>query len=501
MGAIDAAGKSAKPIETAPPLVADRGGAPGAKGGKVAPGNVCRATTLKPVPVINNAMLISAQTVGIRNKKPATKGYEYLSAGNDVLSLNTNFNLANSSDKLIPYDAVARRNESDSLWVSIAGVGESRGAAVIAKPTRNLRIIVVGAARELSISGLDLVGTELEKQGGGQISLDVEWHGVDETGSIKFRGRYSSLGELVKAAAEQSGGRPLDVLNEAQLATFFDDFEKLLTAQTRLVNRVFWIKGAYAIPSSIPPRFEKFLTAVSSSSAVARSPPSGRPGKWFVLVTARMPGFSVAYLKEPIYSLQIGDLIEESEAGGRAARRLIDDAGLMATRLQISSSAAPTARPGGDQPAARSTPAGRPVIDAKDVFTERGYILSSEAAVALQDHLRRVLNLWDGPAAATDASKQFADKLGKPSPTIMDILQSVDEKTYPRLPKILPDWARKPVQNLTAAESREARSFVENYAAGAERLVKATLGKPRGPKNPNCNLFYVSDKDLGFGKS
>ncbi len=84
--------------------------------------------------------------------------------------------------------------------------------------------------------------------------------------------------------------------------------QKLMEGQARPVDRVFWIKGAYQIPSSIPRRFEEFITAVSPSEALVQTP-SGRVGKWLVVVTARVPGFSVSYLKEPVYSHQIGDVL------------------------------------------------------------------------------------------------------------------------------------------------------------------------------------------------
>jgi hypothetical protein len=461
--------------------------------------SVCAARTLRPLPVPDGVMLESMQTVGLRSSSRSASGFEYVDVRRDTIPLGTELDIADTVAKLIPYEAAAvtRRNDKDSLWVSIWGIDESlfKRKEPATKPTRTLRLIVVGGAAELAISGLDLVGTELKNQSGDPIRLDIEWYAVDETGSIKPPSQYSSLNTLVKDAAGKAAER-LDVLNEPQILKLLDDFENLLKSQTRVVDKVFWIKGAYSLPGSIPQRLEKFIAAVSASSAVPHTP-TGQVGKWLVIVTARMPGFSIAYLKEPIYSLQIGEVIEEGNAPVGAPRRLISETSLQATRLRLAST---VAKPGGDAATDRGAAlAGKLVLDAGEVFSERGYVLSPEAAPALQSYLHDVQSLWNESGVKPDILAKFEGRTRKSRPTLFDVLQLADEKAYLRLPKILPDWFRKPLKDLTANEARAANTFVAAYAAGADRLAEV-LARSTTATGSNCSLFYVPEGYFGFDK-
>jgi hypothetical protein len=458
---------------------------------------VCEVPRLTALLVPDGITPASLQAVGIRNHKAAAEAFEYFSAGSDVRTLAGTLDITDSAGKIVPYEAVARtrRNGSDPLWVSVAGTDESRlrrTKAESAKRARRLRIIIVGGAAELSISGLDLVGSELKKPGSDPVRVDIEWYSIDETGSTKFAGRYSSLDALVRDAAAIGRERP-DVLDDKQLLTLFDSFENLLKSQARALDKVFWIKGAYSIPSSIPQRFEKFLKAVSANSAIPRAP-SGQPAKWLVIVTSRMPGFSIAYLKEPIYSLQIGDVIEESDERAGGPRRLIRDPVLLASRLR---STLATTKPG-DTPPDSDASTGRLVLDASKVFVERGYVLSPEAAKALQLHLERVSGLWGEPPVRPNILAELADGTGKSQPTVADVLEVADHKGYPALPRLLPNWFRKPIKNLPPKESGLAKVAVAAYADGVQKLVEAT--RMSAAFGLNCELFYVAEAYFGFDK-
>jgi hypothetical protein len=464
-----------------------------------APQPVCEVPRLTPLPVANGMVPASLQEVGLRNARIEARGFDYPGAGSDVRPLDSNLDIADSARKLIRYEAIgARRNGAELLWVSLAGTDESRLRRARG-PAKTLTLIVVAGAAELAMSGLDLIGNELRKPGAAPVNLDIEWHAVDETGAIRLAGKYSSLDALVGDAAAKSRAMP-DLLGERQLLTLFDGFESLLKSRTATVDKVFWIKGAYPIPSSIPQRFEKFLSAVSESSAVPHTP-AGRPGKWLQIITARMAGFSIAYLKEPVNSQGVGDVFEEAPGAVSGPRRLIgiEDAGVLASNLRaalILSSA--LAKPGAETPPERETLTGRLVLDAKEVFDQRGYLLSAEAAESLRLHLARVASLWDGPIVRPEVLASLAEASGKPSPTIADVLQMGPH--YPQLPKLLPDWwFTKPVKYLNAAESNAARSAVAAYAEGASMLVEAIRMAASGAR-ANCGLFYVAEAYFGLDK-
>jgi hypothetical protein len=470
-----------------------------AKAGAAPLGLICDAETGDAKTPPRDMKFTSLQTVGVRNAARLAKGYDYLVIG-DALPLDRETDVADSASKLVPYEAVAmlRGGSPNQLLISIAGT-ESRtkppeGAP---KPGKTLRILVAGGAAELAISGLELIDGPLNASGKDRIGLDIEWQLINETGSIKQVGQYSSFGALVKAAAATNAERP-DVLDEEDILRLLNAIEGLL--QTRKVDRVFWIKGAYPISSSIPQQLEKFLVSVSSSSSVPHTP-AGQATRWFQIVTARMPGFSIAYLKEPVNSLQAGEVLEESSASVTSARRLIsaEDANVLASKLRSGLSLTPAAtRPGVDTPADRSTLAGKLVLDASELFVERGYFLSADSAVTLQKLLQQVPNLWDASGELKEGVlRDFATRSGRAQPTLADVLQMGDSKDYPRLPRTLPEWSRKPLKGLSLDETDRARALVTEYAQRVSQFLEKAR-KPAASVASNCGLYYVSEASLGF---
>ena len=460
--------------------------------------SVCETRTLTPLPVANGMVPASLQAVGLRNARAEARSFEYSGTGTDARALEANLDIGDSARKLVRYETVAggRRNGAEWIWVSLPGTDESRLRRTGDATAKTLTMMVVGGAAEVAVSGLDLVGNELRKPGANPVNLDIEWHAVDETGAIKLAGRYSSFDALVRDAAARGRAAP-DLLGESQLLTLFNGFENLLKSRTATVDKVFWIKGAYPIPSSIPGRFERFLSTVSDSTAVPHTP-AGKPGKWLLIITARMAGFSIAYLKEPITSQAVGDVLEEAPGAVSGPRRLIsaEDANVLASNLRAALILSSMTKPVSDAPPERETLTGRLVLDAKEVFDERGYLLSAEAAEMLRDHLLRVSGLWDGPVLRQDVLAALAEETGKASPTIADVLQVAAH--YPQLPKLLPDWFMKPVKYLTPSESNSAKIAVATYAAGASRLAEAV--RMSTTARANCALFYVAEAYFGFDR-
>ena len=448
---------------------------------------VCSISAPQPITLAAGTMPKSLQAVGLRNNDAEADKFDFVSAANDAVPLGSTFDLNNSRGKLVRYDAVAR--DGADLWVSLLGVEEPRtnpkDAAV--KTDSLLRIIVVGGPAEVAISGLADVGAELKKLSAGRIKLSIEWHVVGPSGAIAGVGRYNSFEKMAKAAAEKAaGGRP-DLLNEEQLHRLLDDFENHLKERSEPVEKVFWIKGAYPIPSSIPLHFEKFIKIASSTEAIARS--TERSSKWFVLVTARMAGFSINYLKEPIYSLQIGDLIEEGDAAISEPRRFIRDrdTALLATRLQLAAVPMPAQTP--------DAVTGKLVFRAADVFEQRGYLLSQGSIRGLQTHLKLVAKGWEEASSRETLTSWAAAKTRKPAPTVVDLLQSADDgASQLRLPRMtLPDWARKAIRDLTQDEAASAKSFTEGYMNGVDRAAAKIAGQ-----DDHCGLFYVPEALFGF---
>lgn len=465
------------------------------------PDVVCDAQTLRPAPVLKDVKLEPLQAVGVRNEGMSANGFEYLVSG-DSLPLGKKIDVAESVKKLVPYESVAtmRAGGSSTLLVSIPGMSDrpskpADNASV--KSGKSLRILVVAGAAELGISGLDLIDTSLNAVGGDRVGLDIEWQLVDPSGSTKLVGQYPSFGGLVRAASEKGAERP-DVLDETQLLALLDTIEDLL--RSRKVDKVFWVKGAYPVPSSIPQRLEQLLANVASSDAVPHTP-NGQAVKWLQILTARMAGFSIAYLKEPVNKLQSGDVLEEGSASVSGSRRLInaEDANVLASKLRagLAFSSAAT-KPARDATPDRTALSGKLVLNADEVFLERGYVLSADSAVALSARLQTVLNLWnDKGALNNDVLADFATKTGRPQPTLLDLLQLGDSKDNLRLPRTLPGWSRKPLKGLNSDENEKARGLVSTYAGRVASLVVRT-NSPASSSTYQCNLFYVPEVSLGF---
>jgi hypothetical protein len=460
------------------------------------PASVCEFRTLTPLPVANGTVPASLQEVGFRNTRVEAHGFDY--SGSDARPLDGNLDIADSASKLVRYEAIAASPRSGTELISFPGTDESH-LRRNRTPAKTLTMLVVAGPAELAMSGLDLVGNELRRPGAAPVDLDIEWHAIDESGALKFAGRYPSLEALVRDAAAKGRGAP-DLLGEAQLQVLFNGFETLLKSHTATVEKVFWIKGPYPIPSSIPQRFERFLRTVSDSSAVLHTP-SGKPTKWLQIISARTAGFSIAYLKEPINAQAVGDVFEEAPGTVSGPRRLIgaEDASVLASNLRAALILASAMAKGGAEPPPpeRETLAGKLVLDAREVFEQRGYLFSAQAAEALRNHLARVAGLWEGPVLRPDVLAALADETGKPSPSIADILQVAAH--YPQLPKTVPDWFGKPIRYLTPAESSAAKNAIAAYAKGANWLAEMIRNSATGTR-ASCGLFYIADAYFGFDR-
>src|SRR5689334_11185525 len=112
------------------------------------------------------------------------------------------------------------------------------------------------------------------------------------------------------------------------------------------------------VPSAIPARFEEFIETVVRNSAPVRG-----FGTWLTVVTARMPGFSIGYLRSPVYSKSVGDVIVQPEFSGTAAPRYIADPKVLAARLWATASTRAAAASAADS---GPTATGKLVFDAKD---------------------------------------------------------------------------------------------------------------------------------------
>jgi hypothetical protein len=455
---------------------------------------VCKFDTFQPVPMLEEAT--DRQMVGWRNLKKEAEAFDYLTIG-DAVGIDAIADLTASVNKVVPYEAVGRLvpnealgRKSPGVWVSMkhGGLrwkpGEHKSA-----PSLPVRVVVAGGAAEIALSGLDSVGVELSKQSGGRAAVAVEWYPVTDNGSLGPAQRYDSIEDFVRAADEaKRDGRPIP-LGEDEIRALLDSLQSILVEQTQPVDRVFWIKGAYMVPSAIPARFEQFIEAVTRNSAPVRA-----SGEWLTVVTARMPGFSIGYLKAPVTSKNVGDVIEEPTPELKP-RRFISDPKVLAARLwaraNARAAAAPASEPAG--PAA----SGKLVFDAKDIFVRRGYVVSPEALARLRSHLGTIETMWNGGAPSPAALADLAKKTGRASGTLIDLLQHAGGTPLLPLPKELPDWSRKALDKLDEGERGQAAELIRKYREGVG-TVEDKWQRQRETRDPGCSFVYVPDKQFGL---
>jgi hypothetical protein len=461
----------------------------------------------KPIPAADD--LKEMQTVGWRNGRKEAEAYDYVAEATAAYPLDAVADVAASASKLVPYEALGRQviakksvppgsigRPGDKLLVSVKDGSSLKAKAPHPRPPPpvSVRVIVAGGAPEIVMSGLDAVGAELSKQSGGRAAITVEWYPVTDNGSLGPAQRYDSIEDFIRAADERKGdGRPVP-LGEDEIRALLDSLESILVEQTQPVDRVFWIKGAYMVPSAIPARFEQFIEAVTRKSAPVRS-----SGEWLIVVTARMPGFSIGYLKAPVTSKNVGDVIEEPIVELKP-RRFISDPKVLAARLWARANARAAAAPPSEAGSAAPTPNGKVVFDAKDLFMQRGYVLSFEGITAVQQHLRSLWNtltVAHSSASWKEGVAELGRKTGKPAATILDLLQNGEGRALPRLPKGLPEWSRKDLRELNEADVSEMFKFVTRYLTKIDVTAKE-VARQREANETNCSLLYLSEDQLGL---
>lgn len=470
------------------------------KAGETPPG-ICSWNDLAEIPKpINTTELPDTFAIGTRNKEKMAQAYDFIRvSGGDLVIRDFMIDLGASTTKSMAFEPVAPPStlaidgkNSDVLPVSVSGADTLPREQIFkegAEPAATLNIVVVGAAEEVAISGLGDVGKSLRKQSRGRIGVKVEWHIVDSAGHLGKAVNFKSLQELVEAAAAQAKGESFIVLGTDQFISFLDEFQRTLTQESERVDRVFWVKGAYRLPSVAPKHIEDFLTAMADAPVIPRRP-NGEAEQWLTIVTARIPGFSVAYLKEPVSALNAGDVIDEP-ADQTEPRRLIVDPSPVATGLNSLGQLRASKPIEGTTAKPDATISDLLVLDAYEVFGERGYALSSTALTALGERLAELAEVWKR-GSLEEVLQLLTTKTDKPSPSISDFLESSPLEGL-RLRFLVP-WARTGFADLSEEDIAAAKKFVLKLDQSISKIEKQVAAQ----RNDACGFVYIPNADLGF---
>jgi hypothetical protein len=428
--------------------------------------------------------------VGRRSVKTTARLYEYINVSSSYIPKGE-VTLKKNTSYLTGLEFAGRAkteiidgNEVQVLPVTIPGIDLS-AAVEIPKTGVPLKIMVVGAPEEISISGLERIGKELEKDAKLDIKLQIEWHEVTATGDLLPPVTLEGLPALVRAAREKARKDYFITPNAQQFSDFITKFKAVMTNRTQPVDRVIWVKGAYILPNAAPVLIQDLLDAVAASRAVPRTP-SGDIERWLYVVTARMPGFSVNYVKEPVNASNAGDVFMEREMGG-PSRRLLDGPDAATFVRNISGAAMVRTRSG---PAAARPAVNKLILNANEILTERGYLLSPVALQQLAERLRLLSGAWDSDGKLTATAEEVVKNAGDSSST------SIADVVAPILPMLSPfsnDLVGTSIKSLSDADQKLASVFVTSLGKLSEDLAKELKAEgDGGVKLRNCDFVYMS---------
>lgn len=449
---------------------------------------------------INDVAGASSYTVGLRNSAASALAFDYDRVSGLAFPTEIELDLSDSSGQTVSYRPVGSVQTDTAATaivpVTVQGMDLTRAKAkpvdaASEGPRPLFRIAVFGAPNEIILSGLD----QLEQAARGNMpAVDMEyvWHRIGPTGKVSAGVSYSSLIELVSAAFSLVSGEPdMASLSEDEFEALLKQVESVILASPAIFNRVIMVKGAYQVPASTPVMLESMVRTINDSDRVAKGP-TGKQTRWLWIITARMPGFGVAYLKQPLANLESGDVIDEPADNPTSPRRLIVDIKTWAAKLvaaaQLLAGPATPREPAASAAGINDTLA----VNAADLFDERGFLLTLEARDELLRRVALVELLTDGAASEDDdfASEQLRLLTAKPAPSLMDTLGSGVLLEGLKPPKSLAAWGLVPIADAPAGD---ARSIHDVALAIHERLTASPEADAEG-----CELQFYSLRDLAL---
>lgn len=441
----------------------------------------------------------SSYTVGLRNDAASAVAFDYDRVSGLAFPTDIELDLSDSSGRTLSYRPVgsvqAGSDAASVVPVTVQGMDLTRAKAAEAEvvgPLPLFRVAVFGAANEIILSGLD----QLEQTARGNMpAVDTEyvWHRIGPTGKVSAGVAYGSLIELVSAAISQiSADGDMASLSEDDFEILLKQIESTILASPVTLNRVIMVKGAYQVPATTPVMLESMVRTINDSDRVEKGP-TGKQTRWLWIVTARMPGFGVAYLKQPLASLESGDVIDEPADNPTSPRRLIVDiktwsAKLVAAAQLLAGPSAPK-----EAAAAAASINDTLAVNAAELFAERGFLLTPDAADELLRRVALVELLTDDAAAAADddyAGEQLRILTGKPAPSLADILGAGVLLEGLKPPKSLGAWGLVPIADAPASDAEAIRAVA---LAIHERLTETAEKDGDG-----CELRFFTLSDLAL---
>lgn len=483
---IDDAGADESIAWARPPSVSEEGATPVRK--------ICRSD-MKPIVVPWNLHAASVPEagglpVGLRNKRTDVRLFDFLEIGSTSVARNAFVDMRSSANLLTAFTQVGKPTTEHIdgkkivvIPVAIPGVDLNRSAKESNSSTRMdvpLKFLVVGAAEEIAISGLEKLGKELANYPKFSVQPQIEWHPVAASGELLNPVKFDSFKALVIAAQSRSNPGFFITLGEKEFAVFTEKLQAVLVNRREAVDRVIWIKSAYKLGPTAPVHIQNLIDAAAYSASIPKTA-SGLPEKWLLVLSASMPGFSVNYIKEPVYSNQVGEVLMETSAEGPSRRLLSDPLALARSLggLAVLRSRTIESRP---------ISAARPAVNASEIFSETGYLLSRATIERLDATLNQLISIWDDTGNVTGTAGPVLLTLsGKEDASVADVLRDL----LPLANSLVPGMPAKSLMLMNERERHAAKAFVENLARKTANLMR------REPRSGACDLIYVTGTHLG----
>jgi hypothetical protein len=434
------------------------------------------------MPWMNDAVTDS-YTVGKRTDAATTPALDYDTITGDVFDSGLLLDVAKTAGQTMGYRPIAPESDGGKMVpVAVDGVNldwvQKNAENPDAPP---YRVAVFSAAAELAMSGLDTVG-QLAKASGMSAHLEIVWYLINDDGSLGEPQSFDSFDSLVAAASSASSGE-LASLSADAFENLLKNVEQTIAKSPDPLHRVILAKGAYQVPAATPVLLSDMVTHLGESPAIARGP-TGKVPHWLWIITARMPGFGVAYLKGPLADLEAGEVIDEPADNNAEPRRLIVDPKTWAAKL--AASAAFVSKPAVPGP----TIQGKLAINGAEFFTTRGFLLSEMARKALVDRATQLQQLTDDDPKG-DAALRLAlrDELAKDRLSVSDVL-TAGPLSGIFLPRSFDTLGLTRVGDGITGSAKDSLSKI-----AAVMLFSLTAPTP-GPSK--CTMRYFSLEQLGF---
>jgi hypothetical protein len=350
----------------------------------------------------------SVTVAGLRNDATLLNAYVFDPVAGDPLPHSLRLDLSDSKGQLLPLamraggrapplrdatDVIVIGDEGEPVRITPVRFAHIESVPVLLQDGTRIetgppviRILVVGDAPSVAITGLADVEQELSKTSSGY-RWRFTWHETRTDGTLADGVEFSTLTELEAHAATRTDADKALLSRSDKFERFTHQLTRRMTTSEDRIDYVLWIQEGYPLPNNAPLKVETMLKDVAEHGNVPRFP-NGKPEKWLTVINGRILGTTKPYLDNPLkYADPTPQSLLEEDAA-TAPRRLLSRIEPVVNSLRLIGERSKTSEATNPSPLADETI----VIDARQGFQSVGLLLDAEGADKLFASARAVQN-------------------------------------------------------------------------------------------------------------